>query len=300
MNHQSYWQLITLAQQAGGGTFIARRTLDGGNLKSITKGKLTVLKLGGSVITKKEKAMTPNLNAIQRLANEIADANAEHLIIVHGGGSFGHPLAKQYNIKEGFKNSSQLEGFSKTHQAMLELNKLIVETLICHNIAAFSVSPSSCIVTKAGRIQIFYDSTLIRFLDTGFVPVLFGDTVLDSNTGFTILSGDQLVAALAIKFKANKIIIGVDVDGLYGADPKTDNSAQLIPHIALRELKTLLHNIEEAKVTDVTGGMLGKILELMPAIDTDIPTIIVNAAKRGNIYKALKEKRVIGTLIEKE
>jgi isopentenyl phosphate kinase len=269
-------------------------------LKSRAEDKLIVLKLGGSVITQKEKPMTPNLDAIKRLAREIAEADVERLIIVHGGGSFGHPLAKQYSIKEGYEEPSQIEGFSKTHQAMLELNKLVVDALIRNNIPAFSVSPSSCIVTKAGRIQIFYDSTLIRLLNTGFVPVLFGDAVLDNNTGFTILSGDQLIAVLATKFNAEKIIIGADVDGLYTADPKTNTSAQLIPHITLRELQALLHNIEEAKVTDVTGGMLGKILELIPAIDAGIQAFVVNAVKEDNVYKALKGERVVGTLIEKE
>lgn len=268
-------------------------------LKNKVKGELMMLKLGGSVITDKEKTMTPNLDAIQRLAKETADSHVERLIIVHGGGSFGHPLAKQYMIKEGYEKPSQIEGFLKTHQAMLELNKLVVDALICHNIAAFSFSPSSCVVTKAGRIQIFYDGILTRLLDTGFVPVLFGDAVLDNNRGFTILSGDQLVSALATKFKANEIIIGADVDGLYTVDPKTDASAQLISHITLQKLKTLLHNIEEAKVTDVTGGMLGKILELIPAVSADIPTIIVNAAKEDNVYKALRGEKVVGTLIEK-
>jgi len=269
-------------------------------LKNEAENKFMVLKLGGSVITQKEKPMTPNLDAIKRLAKEIADADVERLIIVHGGGSFGHPLAKQYNIKEGYEEPSQIEGFSKTHQAMLELNNLVVDALIRNNIPVFSVPPSSCIVTKAGRIQIFYDSILTRLLNTGFVPVLFGDAVLDNNTGFTILSGDQLIAVLATKFNAEKIIIGADVDGLYTADPKTNSSAQLVPHITLRKLKALLHNIEEAKVTDVTGGMLGKILELIPAIDVGIQAVIVNAAKEDNVYKALKGERVVGTLIEKE
>ena len=267
---------------------------------SEVKSKLVVIKLGGSVITDKEKPMTPNPDAIQRLAKEIAEANVERIILVHGGGSFGHPLARQYKIKEGYEEPSQIEGFSKTHQAMLELNKLVVDALIRHNIAAFSVSPLSCMVTKAGRIHVFYDSMLKRLLDTGFVPVLFGDAVLDNNIGFTILSGDQLVATLATKFKANRILFGADVDGLYTADPKTDDSAKLITHINLQELKTLLHSIEEAKVTDVTGGMLGKILELIPAIDAGIPTRIVNAAKEGNVYKVLREEKVVGTLIEKE
>ncbi|UCH31858.1 MAG: isopentenyl phosphate kinase family protein [Candidatus Bathyarchaeota archaeon] len=268
--------------------------------KDDTKGKTIVLKLGGSVITNKKKLMVPKLKVINRLAKEIADANIEQLIVVHGGGGFGHPWAKQYKIKEGYKYPSQVEWFTRIHQAMLELNKLVVDALIRNNIAAFSVSPSSCIITKAGRIQVFYDSAIVRLLEIGFVPVLFGDAVVDNELGFTILSGDQLVTALSAKFNASRVIFGVDVDGLFTADPKTSKRAQLIRNITLPELKALIQSIEQAKATDVTGGMFGKIFELMVAIDVPIKTIIVNATKEGNIYKALREERVIGTVIEKE
>ena len=93
--------------------------------------------------------------------------------------------------------------------------------------------------------------------------------------------------------------MGIDVDGLYTADPKTDLSARLISRITLKELKSMQQQIEEAKVTDVTGGMLGKIAELMPSIEKGITALIVNAAKPKNVYKALKGEKVIGTLIEK-
>jgi len=261
--------------------------------------KPTVLKLGGSVITQKEKALTPNLRAIRRLAHEISEANVLRLVIVHGGGSFGHPIAKQYNIKEGYRGFSQIIGFSKTHQAMTTLNRLVVDSLIRHNIPAVEIQPSSCIVTKSGRIQIMEQRPLTRLFEMGFVPVLYGDAVVDSDMGFTVLSGDQLMASLAIQLGADRIIIGVDVDGLYTADPKADFSASLIQHLTLQELKGLQHKIEEAKVTDVTGGMLGKMLELMPAIEHGIRVTIVNATKSGNIYKALRSEKVTGTIIER-
>lgn len=258
-----------------------------------------VLKLGGSVVTNKEIPMTSNTKSIVRLAKEIAAADIKSLIIIHGGGSFGHPLAKKYKIKEGYKEPSQIKGFLKTHQAMLKLNRFIVDALIHHNIPAFSVSPSSCIVTKDGRIQIFNTNVIRQLLKIGLVPVLFGDAILDSHMGFTILSGDQLAAKLAINFKADRIIFGADVDGLFTADPKSDNTAQLMPCILLKELRTMLHRIDETKVTDVTGGMLGKISEVMPAINKGIQTSIVNATKEQHIYKALKGEK-IGTLIRKE
>jgi isopentenyl phosphate kinase len=269
-------------------------------LRRRAESRLTVLKLGGSVITEKDKPMTPDLSAIERLAREVADADVQRLIIVHGGGSYGHSLAKEYRIKEGYRNSAQVEGFSKTHQAMLDLNKLVVEALVRSKVAAFPVSPSSCITTRLGRIEVFYDSSVTRLLETGFVPVLFGDAVLDSTLGFTILSGDQLVASLATKLDAERIVLGVDVDGLCTADPKSDPSAQLIPRVTIRELKALARSIGEAKVVDVTGGMLGKVAELIPVVEAGVEAIIVNAAKEGNVYKALRKEKVAGTVIERE
>lgn len=261
--------------------------------------KPTVLKLGGSVITDKEKKLTPNLPAIERLAKEISRANVSPLVLVHGGGSFGHPVAEEYRLAEGYKDSSQIMGFSMTHQAMTKLNKLIVESLINHNIPAVEVQPSSCVVTKAGRIQIIEDRPLRKMLEMGFVPVLYGDTVFDSETGFDILSGDQLVSSLAINLNAHRIVVGVDVNGLYTGDPKTDSAARLIRHVTLEELKKLEHRIEGSKVTDVTGGMLGKIFELKPAVEQGIQTIIVNATESNRVYKALKDEEVVGTVIER-
>jgi isopentenyl phosphate kinase len=267
--------------------------------KGEPRNRLIVLKLGGSAITRKGLFKTADLDAIDRLAKEIANARVAPLIVVHGGGSFGHPIAKKHKIKDGYKEESQLVGFSETHQAMLELNKLVLDALIHCNIAAVPVAPSSCIVSKAGRIQLFFDCSLRMMLDKGFVPLLFGDTILDEDIGFTIVSGDQLVAALAIAFNAGKVILGVDVDGLHTIDPKTTPSAELIAHINLQELKSIIGNIEESKVTDVTGGMLGKVSELMPVTEAGIPILLTNAGKEDNIRKALIGEKVVGTLIER-
>jgi len=261
--------------------------------------KPTILKLGGSVVTIKEKVLTPNKRAITRLAGEIKRADVDSLVLVHGGGSFGHPIAKHYGINEGYKDSSQIMGFSKTHQTMTILNKMVIEALINHNIPAVEVQPSSFIVTKSGRIQTMDTKVVEKLLETGFVPVLYGDAVLDSDKGFTILSGDQLVSLLATRLSAKRIIVGVDVDGLYTSDPKKDEfSANLVQHITLQELKKMQLEVSEATVTDVTGGMLGKISELIPAVEAGIQVFIVNASTPDNVYKALKGQKVVGTLIE--
>ena len=259
---------------------------------------LVVLKLGGSVITVKEKPFTPNNEAITRLAEEIKRAKVEQLILIHGGGSFGHPLAKKYKIREGFKDATQIVGFSETRQAMTQLNKIVLDALIREGVPAVTVQPSAFITTDNGRIKHMKTEAIQGLLKLGVTPILYGDAVLDSTLGFTILSGDQLAAKTALELGAKRIVIGIDVDGLYTADPKADPSAQLIQRVTPKELKKLQSKISGSKVTDVTGGMLGKTLELMPAITRGIGAIIVNALKPNNVYKALKGEKVMGTIIE--
>lgn len=261
--------------------------------------KPVVLKIGGSAITFKEKPLTPNLRVMKRLAREISKARISKLLIVHGGGSFGHPIAKEYAINEGFKTKEQNIGFCWTHSAMVTLNSLFVNTLIQRDIPAIGIAPSSCILTKHGRIYAFDDKALTKFFEKDFIPVLYGDAVIDVAKGFSILSGDQLVSNLALKFEAERIIMGVDVDGVYTADPKKHSSASLIPQLTLKELKKTYKNLGDAGTVDVTGGMLGKIKELTPAIREGITVSIVNATKSNRVYKALKNERVVGTYIQK-
>jgi isopentenyl phosphate kinase len=260
--------------------------------------KMVVLKVGGSVVTVKEKPFTPNNDAITRLAEEIKRAKVEKLILIHGGGSFGHPLAKKYKIKEGFNDAAQIVGFSETRQAMTQLNKIILDTLLRRGVPAVTVQPSAFITTHNGRIKQMKTETIQGLLKLGLTPVLYGDAVLDSTLGFTILSGDQLAAKTALHLDAKLLVIGIDEDGLYTADPKTDPSARLIQRITPEELKKLQSKIGGSRATDVTGGMLGKTLELMPAATHGIEAIIVNALKPNNVYKALKGEKVMGTIIE--
>lgn len=263
------------------------------------KSKPVMLKLGGSVITVKDKVLTPNTEAINRLAEEVADSKISQLVIVHGGGSYGHPIAAKYKIAEGFIDKRQLIGFSETHNAMVSLNNLIVEVLIDKGLPAFSIPPSSFIITRHGRIHDVPLEILTHAISMGFIPVSYGDSVLDHERGFAVLSGDQLISVLAVKLGAEKVIVGVDVDGLYTSDPKTNPSAQLVEHVTLKNLKKLVGGVRGSRAIDVTGGMMGKIFELTLPVMNGIEVVIVNALKPGNIRRALSGENVKGTRIIK-
>ena len=118
----------------------------------MTETKTTILKIGGSVITDKDGDLAARTEVINRLAEETQRANLKNLIIVHGGGSFGHPTAQKYGIKDGLKEETQKLGFAETHHVMTVLNGLVMDALVWHNIPAVSVTPSSCVVTENTNI----------------------------------------------------------------------------------------------------------------------------------------------------
>lgn len=258
-----------------------------------------ILKIGGSVITDKDGELAARTDIINQLAEEIAKAKPHRLILVHGGGSFGHPTAQKWNLKDGFKEPGQMLGFAETHHVMTVLNGLVMDALVWHEVSAVSVAPSCGFLTENGRIKSFDCTMVEKMMKMGFTPVLYGDATLDEKLGFTVLSGDQLVAYLALRFNASKIVMGIDCDGLYDADPKTDKNAKMYQHLTLKELQTAQAKMAKPTHVDVTGGMSNKVNELMPAVERGIPVSIVNGTKANRVYKALVGETVEGTLIEK-
>ena len=259
-----------------------------------------ILKIGGSAITDKTGELAAKTEIINRLAEEIKRADLDNLIIVHGGGSFGHPTAVKYGIKDGYKEDpTQKLGFAETHHVMTVLNGLIMDSLIWHEVPAVSIAPSSCFLTENTKIKYFDETVLKQYAKMIFTPVFYGDVVLDQKIGFTILSGDQLVSYLALKYDAQKIVIGTDTDGLFDSDPKANPTAKPFKKLNLKELKELQPKLGQAAGTDVTGGMAGKIAELIPAIEAGVHVTITGATKGLSIFRALTGQSVLGTEIEK-
>ena len=259
-----------------------------------------ILKLGGSAITDKTGELAAKTEIINRLAEEIKRADLDNLIIVHGGGSFGHPTAEKYGIINGYNaDPTQKLGFAETHHVMTVLNGLVMDALIWHEVPAVSVAPSSCMITENGKVKFFDETVFQSMAKMTFTPVMYGDAVLDEKVGFTILSGDQLVAYLALKYKATKIVVGTDTDGLFDCDPKTNSNAKPYKHLTLAELREIQPKLGKAQSKDVTGGMAGKIAALIPAIEAGVHVTVTGATKGLSIYRALTDQSVLGTEIEK-
>jgi isopentenyl phosphate kinase len=250
---------------------------------------LTVLKIGGSIITEKSSPVPKACNdEIIRIAKEIASGHS-NLVIVHGAGSFGHPLALKYKLTEQF----HVRGVIETHRSVKELNTIIVAALVSAGVQAVPVHPFNNFMLENGRIKKMFIDPIQEMLDRKLVPVLHGDVVMDKTRGGAVLSGDQIVPYIARKLGADKIGIGSNTDGVL------DANGQTIPVITPASFNEIRSLIGGSSHTDVTGGMLGKVQELVDLADmTGIESRIFNAASAGNIQDFMKGA-AIGTLIRK-
>jgi len=259
---------------------------------------LMIIKLGGSVITDKNKYMTADKKNIARLAKEIAEARKKgkfDLIIVHGAGSFGHMPVKKHGIKEGVYNEKQRIGFADTNYSCSILSQHVVSALLKEEIPAIVVTPLTVLDHSDKKLKKFDTDVISALLKAGYVPVMRGDVVLDDVRGGSISSGDEQVPYLAKELHAQRVVYGVDVDGVFTADPKTNKKAKLIPLITKGNIGKVLHSLEEAKTHDVTGGMKGKINELLH--NAVVPIHIVNARKPNYLKKMLMGDEVTHTKI---
>ena len=60
-----------------------------------------------------------------------------------------------------------------------------------------------------------------------------------------------------------------------------------------------LDTLEGTTNIDVTGGMVGKIKELLYLADLGIESMIINAEVENNIFKVLEDEDVKGTVISR-
>ncbi|MBU5575427.1 MAG: isopentenyl phosphate kinase [Nitrososphaerota archaeon] len=264
---------------------------------------LIILKLGGSVITdKKSEIPKVNYEVVERLAREIFEAyssNKFKLILIHGAGSYGHQIVKKTGIDKGIKTKEQIVAFAETQRLQNELNSIITKIMIDKGLPTIPCQASSHAVMKSGRL-IKMDIRVIKgLLKIGLIPVLYGVPAFDIEQKCSILSGDQIAPYLAKALKANKIIHGTNVNGIYTSDPNLDKNAIHIPEISEGNIDEVKKYLSGSSTVDVTGGMLGKVLETLEvAISYGIPTQIVNALDPNNIKLALLGEK-IGTIIHK-
>lgn len=273
---------------------------------------LVFLKLGGSLITDKTKPMTPRLEIIHRLAEEIASAIQENpnlwLLIGHGSGSFGHAVAHQHQTQAGGTGQTYWQGFAEVWSAARALNQLVINGLTQTGVPVIAFPPSAGIIAHHKKIKSWDIGPIKLALSRGLVPVVQGDVTFDEKLGGTILSTEAIFQYLARELCPDNILIAGLEEGVYRdypikshhSHPQANNQKhkEIIPCITPNNFNQILPVLTTSQSVDVTGGMLAKV-ELMIHLTKENPNLkvqIFSGLNPMNLHRALNGE-TMGTLI---
>ncbi|MFB5648512.1 MAG: isopentenyl phosphate kinase [Candidatus Nitrosomaritimum aestuariumsis] len=243
---------------------------------------MILIKLGGSIITNKEKPLSPRRKTIENLAKSLKRVD-EPIIIVHGGGSYGHYWSVKYDMHTQPKKYD-IHGVAIVKNSMVELNKIILDSLVKNRLSPYCLPPTDFMTGNKPITKKIKEMEKIS--KSGLIPVTFGDALWYGQNKTYILSGDKIMTHLAKILKPKLTIFALNEDGLY-SDLKT---------------KKLIYELKGEKPTisnnlmDVTGGMTRKVEEATKIAKMGMNVFFVNGNNPQRIVKAVKNGEFEGTL----
>ena len=206
---------------------------------------------------------------LSEYANEIKEAVAQgiQVAIVIGGG----------NIFRGVAGASNgMDRVQGDHMGMLAtvINGLALQGALENNGVATRLQSAIKINEVA---EPFIRRRALRHLEKGRV-VIFG-----GGTGNPYFTTDSAAVLRAIEIKADVILKGTRVDGIYSSDPEKDASASKYNDISFDDVLK-----KGLKVMDTTAFTLSQ--------ENELPIIVFDMNKKGNLKKIISGEP-IGTTV---
>jgi isopentenyl phosphate kinase len=236
-----------------------------------------LLKLGGSILTEKGNPGVAKSKCIEDVAQLISRHTGGQICIVHGAGSFGHPEAHLYNLASGGYGLHLAEGIVRTHDAVCALNAILVSAFVRAGREAVGIHPLGSAVSRHGRLVAIETRPISALMRAGIVPALHGDVVMDETQGVSIVSGDQIVRVLAEIIPFTRIGLATDVPGVLGSN------GRIVDEIGPDSTWTV--HASGSRHTDVTGGMEGKLKELLELAEIGIESHIFHISRLGDFME---------------
>ena len=235
------------------------------------KYKRVLLKLSGEALLGNERNGDPfNPKIIEQYANEIKElvALGVEVAIVIGGG----------NIYRGMNEAdSGIERAHGDYMGMLAtvINAMAIQAML-EKIGVYTRLQSAINMEQVAEPYIRRKA--LRHLEKGRV-VIFG-----AGTGNPYFTTDTAGSLRAIEMKADVILKGTRVDGVYDADPEKNPNAKKFETIGFQECIS-----KNLKVMDMTAFTL--------CMENKLPIIVFDMNKAGNLVKIVKGESV-GTLVQ--
>ena len=247
---------------------------------------VTILKLGGSAITNKSRLCTPNLRVIQQSADQIA-RYPNPLILLHGGGSYAHPVVTRARLDKGFRHSWQLRPIADTELLLDQLSRFVGVSLLRRERAFVALRPMSFLTMRNGKIETLFLRPIESALAMGLMPLIHGDLAFDSAKGISAVSADQIASYLGIRLGTSRVLLGCNVDGVFTEDPRGSPTARLIETIDQTNSASIIRKLRGSMRIDATESMLGKVKEAVKLAENGRESVIFNLTKPGFLEEAL-------------
>ena len=255
---------------------------------------LVVVKLGGSVITRKREVERARPKVLARLAGEIGTVRDRRFVILHGAGSFGHPGAKQFGLARapasGDDPGTRARGAAIVATEVRRLHLLVLRALVRAGVSAASVPIATHARNREGRIASFDPTPFRDALAGGRTPVSFGDVVPDEAWGSSILSADTIAEELVGPLAPSRVVFVSDVPGILEGPPGGR--------------RRVLHDVTESVIAalrptggtpDVTGGIRGKAESMLRVARAGVDAGLISGLKDGELSRALRGEDVDGS-----
>jgi glutamate 5-kinase len=245
-----------------------------------------VIKVGSALIAPDgEGCKTACLLALAQFVNESRAAGKEIILVSSGAVAAGR------------------NAFSLAHPPSLSEKQAMAavgQTRMMANWARLFDTPTAQILLTHGDIRnrdhyLNIKGTIRELLAHGMLPVVNeNDSVATDELKFG--DNDNLAALVALVAEADTLLICTDVDGLYDADPRTNNNAQLIKRVD--KIDRRIMNLAGGAGSVVgTGGMQTKLQAARKASHNGIQTLIANGF-RAQTFSLLAQGLVPGTLFK--
>ena len=243
--------------------------LDGGE-GALTGGPIyrrVLLKLSGDVFAPRGEAFGISAQSTHVLATQLQEVQARgvEIAVVVGGG----------NIWRG----RQAPGMDRAHADYMGMLATVMNALALQD-ALEHVGVHTRVQTAIQMAQVaepYIPRRAIRHLEKGRA-VIFA-----AGMGVPFFSTDTTAAQRALEIKAEAILKGTKVDGVYDSDPKLNPDA--VRFESLEYLEVLKRGLT---VMDATAISL--------CMENGLPIIVFDLRQEGNIMRAVLGER-IGTLV---
>jgi len=256
------------------------------NYREVLKNKhRIVVKIGTSSLSYQNGRM--NFHRIEKLAYVLSAFRRQGVqIILVTSGAIGVG-AGRLGLTKRPQELSKKQALAAVGQA--ELMKIYQRFFEEYNQIVAQVLLTKDVVEIPSRNQ-HAKGTLIKLLDMDIIPIINeNDTIATNEIEFG--DNDTLSAIVASLLEADLLVMLSDIDGLYNADPRTVDSAEII-HSVLEITPELEHLASGAGSSFSTGGMVTKIAAAKICLNSGIDCLIISGSNPAILFDVLAGKEV--------